>query len=369
LDILPRKRTTRTSPAKAVTRVPKLPAPSNTRSPKSNRKLKKTIFRYGLIVFNVLVLGIVGYAVLIYSSEKSSTSYGVQKINAIEGQSNPLDPLSAADIAANIAQMAGLPEELAVTNQADTIDLYLNAAVIEKEYVAKAQILSADIKTKEDIIQHVVAEGESVSALATKYGVTSDSIKWSNDLRIDQLRAGTTLRIPPVNGIVYTIGVGDTPDKLADTYSANAKEIIAFNDAELTGMKLGDIIVIPNGVKPRPVVAFKANYGNNGYWYGYCTWYVATKINVPNNWGNANRWDDNARLTPGWIVSTAPVVGAIAQSNSGPEGHVGIVEAVFEDGSMIKYSDMNGLAGWGRTGYSEWVPARSRFQNFIYRTQ
>jgi surface antigen len=163
--------------------------------------------------------------------------------------------------------------------------------------------------------------------------------------------------------------VGDTPDKIAQTYNANAREIIAFNDAEIKGIALGDTIVIPNGVKPRPVVAFKANYGYNGYWYGYCTWYVATKINVPNNWGNANRWDDNARQTPGWTVSSTPVVGAVSQSNSGPEGHVGIVEAVSEDGTMIKYSDMNGLAGWGRAGFSDWVPARSRFQNFIYRVQ
>jgi surface antigen len=69
-------------------------------------------------------------------------------------------------------------------------------------------------------------------------------------------------------------------------------------------------------------------------------------------------------------VSTTPVVGAIAQSNSGPEGHVAIVEAVSDDGAMIKYSDMNGLAGWGREGRTaDWVPARSRFQNFIYRTE
>jgi len=34
---------------------------------------------------------------------------------------------------------------------------------------------------------------------------------------------------------------------------------------------------------------------------------------------------------------------------------------------MIKYSDMNGLAGWGRVGYSDdWVPA-SKFPHYIYR--
>lgn len=371
MDILPRKRPARVVAQKTRTRPVRaaLPAPIASKPLQKNRKpkFKKVAFRYGLLAFNIALLAVVGNFVLAYS-QVTPRSHGVQRISAEAEASNPLDALSAADIAANIAQMAGMPEELAVENQADTIDLYLNAAVIEKEYVAKNQILSGDIKTKEDIVTHIVVDGDTIASLAATYGVTSDSIKWSNDLRTDTLRSGATLYIPPVNGIVYVVGVGDTPEKLAETYSSDARVIIAFNDAELEGLIQGERIVIPDGVKPRPVVAFRANYGYNGYWYGYCTWYVATKINVPNNWGNANRWDNNALLTQGWVVSRTPVVGAIAQSNSGPEGHVGIVEAVREDG-MIKYSDMNGLAGWGRAGYSDWVPATSRFQNFIYRIQ
>lgn len=306
----------------------------------------------------------------IYSGNQS-TSYGVHSTRA-ETKSNPLDALSAAEIAVNVAKMTGLPEELAVTNQADTIDLYLKAAIIEREYVTKVQILSADIKSKEDIVEHIVAEGDSLPTLAVKYGVTSDSIKWSNDLRTDELVVGTTLLVPPVNGFVYVVGVGDTPEKLAESYNTSAAEITAFNDAEVKGLVLGDRIVIPGGVKQRlPIfMKFRANYGNNGYWRGYCTWYVASKISVPNNWGNANTWDNFARVTPGWTVSSTPVVGAIAQSNSGAEGHVAIVEAVNEDATMIKYSDMNGLAGWGVEGRTaNWVPANRSFQNFIYRSE
>ena len=49
-------------------------------------------------------------------------------------------------------------------------------------------------------------------------------------------------------------------------------------------------------------------------------------------------------------------------------GHVGIVTAVSEDGSMIKYKDMNGLAGFGRYGETpDFIPAHARFQKFIYR--
>jgi surface antigen len=92
---------------------------------------------------------------------------------------------------------------------------------------------------------------------------------------------------------------------------------------------------------------------------------VANRIGVPGNWGNANTWDNYASLS-GWIVSSTPVPGAIAQTDRGFEGHVAYVEAVSEDGTMIKYSDMNGVAGWGRVGYSDWVPI-SRYPHYIYR--
>jgi surface antigen len=112
------------------------------------------------------------------------------------------------------------------------------------------------------------------------------------------------------------------------------------------------------------VFSIRPIYGYNGYDYGYCTWYVANRISVPANWGNANTWDNLAPAS-GWTVSHAPRAGGIAQSNRGAFGHVAYVEAVSPDGTMIKYSDMNGIAGFNRVGYSDWVPA-SKFNNYIY---
>jgi surface antigen len=201
--------------------------------------------------------------------------------------------------------------------------------------------------------------------------VSANSIKWSNKLTGTNVPVGTKLVIPPVNGVVYTVKAGDTPASLASRYQANADLIISYNDAEISGLKPGDQIIIPNGQVAAPVVSygfFVATYsgfgGANGYDYGYCTWYVANKVAVPTNWGNANTWDNYAALS-GWTVSSVPRVGAIAQSDGGFLGHVAYVEAVSADGTMIKYSDMNGLAGWGRIGYSDWVSV-SRFPHYIY---
>jgi surface antigen len=111
--------------------------------------------------------------------------------------------------------------------------------------------------------------------------------------------------------------------------------------------------------------SFTAQYGSNGYDFGYCTYYAAARSGAPSNWGNANTWAYYAALS-GWTVSSAPRVGAIAQTSRGYLGHVAIVEAVSADGSQMKYSDMNGLAGWGRVGYSDWVSS-SYFEHYIYR--
>ena len=74
-------------------------------------------------------------------------------------------------------------------------------------------------------------------------------------------------------------------------------------------------------------------------------------------------------ITPGlsgWIVSSTPVVGAVAQSDfMSSLGHVAVVDEVSPDGTMMKYSDMNALCGWGCEGHSNWVPI-STYPNYIY---
>lgn len=288
---------------------------------------------------------------------------------------NPLDQLTSADIAANASRIAQLPEATAITNQADTVNAEMIVSA-NNSLVMKPQIITSDLKSRKDIKDYVVVEGDTVSSIAAKFNVTSDSIKWSNSLNGDTVTPGAHVLIPPVNGIVYTVKDGDTPQSLASKYNASADQIIAFNDAEISGLKPGERIIIPGGqiqqpvyVATRPSYGFafgtSAVYGYNGYDWGFCTWYVANRISVPNNWGNANTWDNLAALS-GWTVSTVPRQGAIAQTDRGSFGHVAYVEAVSADGSMIKYSDMNGLAGFGRVGYSDWVPA-SKFPHYIYR--
>lgn len=335
---------------------------------------RKRIVRYGLLTANLALLVAVVWFVTNNPNHDVSAGQGILNSETNTVATNPLDQLSSADIAVNVSRLVRLEEATAVTNQADSESVLLAVSPADDVVVAKPQIVSTNSFSRRDIRVYKTVAGDTIATVATKFNVTSDSIRWSNNLTTEALTAGRDLYIPPINGIVYLVKSGDTVDKLAKEYNANKASIVDFNDA-YNGLPIGERIVIPDGIKPsnsaRVIaggLAFgtAAVYGYNGYDYGWCTWYVASKISIPANWGNANTWDNYAARS-GWTVSTTPRAGAIAQTDRGGLGHVGIVEAVSEDGSMIKYSDMNGLAGWGRVGYSDWVPTLSKFQKFIYR--
>jgi surface antigen len=338
---------------------------------------RKRLVRYSLIATNVLVLGTVVAFVVGGSHTNHSIASALASTTTSSDAANPVDGLTSYDIAANVARMTSLPESTAIINQAQSAKVALAVSTSDTNIVAKPQIVATALKSRDDIQNYTAIAGDTVTSIAQKFGVTSDSIKWSNNLSSDTVSLGAKLVIPPVNGIVYTVASGDTIQSLATKFSANADQIIAYNDAEIAGIHTGEQVLIPNGqIAAAPTVSstssniyggssssYVPTYGNNGYDPGWCTWYAASRVAVPTNWGNASTWAYYAALS-GWTVSTTPVVGAIAQTSRGD--HVGVVDQVSADGSQIIYSDMNGLAGFDRVGTSGWVSSVNGFDGGRY---
>lgn len=353
------------------------------RSTAAQRTARRRVIRYSLLGFNVLLLGTVGFFILQSANTptRMASSSAVGALAKDDAIADPLDRLSSADIAVNVARVANLPQSVAVTNQADSENAQLSVVQSSDSLVAKPQVVATAFKSNKDIQAYTTKAGDTAASIGAQFHVTTDSIVWSNNLSGNNVTAGQKIYVLPyVNGIIYVVKDGDTPEKLAEKYSASKEKIIASNDAELTGLTVGTRIIIPDG-KIAPAAPTRSSsggsyaagfpwgggplYGGNGYIRGYCTWYVANRIAVPSNWGNANTWDNLAPRS-GWTVSSVPRPGAVAQTNRGSEGHVAYVEAVSEDGSMIKYSDMNGISGYNRVGYSDWTPI-SRFEHYIYQ--
>lgn len=109
----------------------------------------------------------------------------------------------------------------------------------------------------------------------------------------------------------------------------------------------------------------------NTYIFGYCTFWAANRRAevgkpIPNNWGDARTWDDNAKKA-GYTVDHVPGVYSIMQTDDsgvGTLGHVAFVESVDDDGGW-KISEMNAV-GWNITSPRAFKQADAKNYNFIH---
>src|SRR5690348_4862089 len=98
---------------------------------------------------------------------------------------------------------------------------------------------------------YTVAAGENLATIAAKYHVTVSEIRWSNPSNLyssDSVATGDTLLIPPVDGVVVVTRSSDTVTGLATKYGVDPQAIIDFNRLRTTTLREGTTLVIPGGV-------------------------------------------------------------------------------------------------------------------------
>src|SRR5207244_1290852 len=77
---------------------------------------------------------------------------------------------------------------------------------------------------------YIVKNGDSLSGIAAKFGVSMNTILWANDIKDPKtIHTGTSLIILPVSGIEHTVTKGETLNGIATKYGANADDIASFN--------------------------------------------------------------------------------------------------------------------------------------------
>lgn len=324
----------------------------------------------------MIILGVIT-GVILFGSQSSVADRPLAATtpSGTEAMANPLDQVSSANIAETVARMSNMAETTAVTNQADSETTQLAMVPTTSQVIDKPQVVSSTgFASNKDITTYTTVAGDTISSIAAKFGITADSIRWSNNIKGDAVGAGVNLTIPPITGIAYKVQSGDTAASLAAKFRADQNKIIAYNDAELSGLRIGELILIPDGSKVPAVAASSsvrwggsATYGGyNGYDFGYCTYWVA-KLRaqsgnpVPTNLGNAATWATRAAAM-GLPTGTTPRVGAAVVTKTAGAGHVAYVTAVNGDGT-ITISEMN-HKGWNKVN-SRTLPAASNFR-YVY---
>ncbi len=262
-----------------------------------------------------------------------------------------------------------------------------SGAVSDRGFIVKPAGLGQTAQSHREVITYAVQDGDVLGAIAERYGLRIDTLRQTNNLAdVDSLALGEQLLIPPTNGILVKVARGDTVPSLAQQFHVDAATIIGYNAIRNpTQLSAGTFVMIPDGTgftssqdagsapaqsaqsaaaSSGPDQIPHGGSGYNHFPWGQCTYYVASRRNIPWN-GNAWQWFGAAQ-SYGMATGSRPRPGAIMVTwESRYYGHVAVVEQVYGDGSYL-ISEMN-YRGLGMVDQRHIIPGQVPLIGFIYQ--
>lgn len=179
----------------------------------------------------------------------------------------------------------------------------------EEGYIIKSMPLEGETtfsQNRTEREEYAVSEGDSLSVIAYRYGLSVNTIKYANPTigSGEYLKVGQVLSIPPKDGYYVKVESGSTLVALTDKYKGDLEKTKEFNDVlDDSQLVEGEEILIVNG---RPAVIYVATNTSGG---GTTT----TSYSLP-----AVLQYDIPASVEGWI---RPTQGIITQGYRG--GHYG----------------------------------------------
>jgi len=194
---------------------------------------------------------IVLYMALAGAMVVSLNSFKIRNVQAEDfGQNNLIFPLIQEDFESLAVDSVPLTPPPTSLHPGETpITMTSGGMAILKPFLITTQ---PGIAGRDRLEYYMIKSGDSLSGIATHFGLNLTTLLWENRLtERSLLRIGQKLTILPVDGVSYRIGRGDTVARIADRFRARPNDITTFNQL---GSKLtvGQTIIIPGG---RPPVA------------------------------------------------------------------------------------------------------------------
>ncbi|MFQ3708983.1 LysM peptidoglycan-binding domain-containing protein [Staphylococcus equorum] len=236
---------------------------------------------------------------------------------------------------------------------------------------------------------YTVKSGDTLSGIAAKHGTTYQKIMSLNNLSNTNIYPGQKLKVSGTasNGgssssggtssgstTTYTVKSGDSLSAIAARYGTTYQKIMSLNGLSNTNIYPGQKLKV-SGTASTGGSGSSGSTGyntpifnhSNLYDWGQCTYHVFNKRaqigkGISTYWWNANSWDTGA-AADGYTVDHKATVGSILQSDQGYYGHVAFVESVNSNGS-ITISEMNYSASPGIVTYRT-IPA-SQVSSYKY---
>ncbi len=236
---------------------------------KSRHKLVHPFSRRYVTHIVVIAAGLVAITANLNAYETRRDEYG---------QTSIIQNLAAAEDLGTVAEEGPLTSNKRVTRYlgqtgvsqtpsagVDNDEGIIAPPTVVRDSAVVRSIISPLVDTgarREGVINYVVQEGDTISTIGQKFGISINTILWENNLTSYQLiRPGQTLSILPASGIRHQIARGDTIAAIAKKYDVSPEAIIDFNKlASASDIALGEKLVIPGGKKvvvPAPTYAVR----------------------------------------------------------------------------------------------------------------
>jgi len=209
----------------------------------------------------------------------------------------------------------------------------------------------------DQIMVYIVKEGDTISEIADFFNISTNTIRWENNISGSTVSIGQKLNILPMTGIKHIVKSGDTISGIADKYEAETEDITIFNGI-LNGdiLKQGDIIFVPNGIIKSVIIVTKSSSNTNNVVIsntkvqsGYFVRPVSGIITSPygSRHGSFHPGVDigNARGTPVVAAASGVVVevvrGCVEGRKSCGGGYGNHIEIVHSNGDKTRYAHLN----------------------------
>ncbi|MDO8470180.1 MAG: LysM peptidoglycan-binding domain-containing protein [bacterium] len=175
------------------------------------------------------------------------------------GEINPFDDPSDRVIRAGAVGLSALPtrptESSGRAGQAGAVpDL---GTVTESDLTAAAMPFTVTIPVADGTIRYRVQRGDTLAALAARFGITPETIRWANLSVGRTIRPGAELTILPVSGVRYAVIAGDSLTTIAARYGIDPETIRQFNPRYQEILMEGSGLLMLPGAKPIAVVKGK----------------------------------------------------------------------------------------------------------------
>ena len=105
------------------------------------------------------------------------------------------------------------------------------------------------------VVEHQIKPGETLSHIAARYNVTSETLISYNDIKdVRSIKPNLIINVPNMKGILYTIEKNDSLSSIANKYKVSKVDILDANNLDNEVLHLGQKLFVPGGRMSRKLL-------------------------------------------------------------------------------------------------------------------